>query len=68
MRNKITNSINKEPEAWALEWLRRMSFMDDMLGSRPASYPGYPLKTGFKCCEDEHSGFPLCHEHKGCHP
>ena len=28
------NSTNKEPDAWALEWLRRMSFMDDMLFKR----------------------------------
>ena len=34
MRNKITNSINREPEAWALEWLSQMSFMDDMLFKR----------------------------------
>ena len=34
MRNKITNSINRDPETWALEWLRRMSFMDDMLFKR----------------------------------
>ena len=33
MRNK-KNSINREPEAWALEWLSQMSFMDDMLFRR----------------------------------
>ena len=33
MRNK-KNSINREPEAWALEWLSQMSFMDDMLFKR----------------------------------
>ena len=34
MRKNTINSTNKEPEAWALEWLRRMSFMDDMLFKR----------------------------------
>ena len=34
MRKTTINSTNKEPEAWALLWLRRMSFMDDMLFKR----------------------------------
>ena len=34
MRKTTINSTNKEPEAWAFEWLRRMSFMDDMLFKR----------------------------------
>ena len=34
MRNKITNSINRDPETWALEWLRQLSFMDNELFTR----------------------------------
>ena len=34
MSKNTINSINREPEAWALEWLSQMSFMDDMLFKR----------------------------------
>ena len=34
MSNKQINSTQKEPESWALDWLKELSFMDDILFRR----------------------------------
>ena len=34
MENEKRNSISKEPDSWALDWLKELSFMDDILFRR----------------------------------